>query len=348
MWAHALPYVPSEVHTAWIDVALQLLRPLSGYGRLLPTGTAAAAAEADSINTKVWMAYWKAQVLAGLFLHQLCCDISQHPNSDAAPQIVGLLCEPAVQELLLKLLASSTLVLHKQHNEQQQQQQQQQRAGLLPIPAFCQGTMELLQGGQAQLDELSKFATTLGGDRVPSKEYYGCAGKFAVALEISLRYSCMPQPAEHGSLTTDSSAPALSAGAVQMVLELQLLAASSVQRLQQMPQQQEVEEATQLLKSCNSLLHKQIKAVLQVGSSHLPPEVLQQAGLQLLQALAVPVQQLQLTENDDPWRTNVVRDSVNNVHGSLGQQLMAFTAAAPGLLSPLLVAATIGETLRQH
>uniref|UniRef100_A0A383VL02 Uncharacterized protein n=1 Tax=Tetradesmus obliquus TaxID=3088 RepID=A0A383VL02_TETOB len=63
------------------------------------------------------------------------------------------------------------------------------------------------------------------------------------------------------------------------------------------------------------------------GSSDLPPEVLQQDGLQLLQALAAPLQQLQLTAGDDPVRTNAVLQAMLKI-------VLAFEAAADYASAP--------------
>jgi hypothetical protein len=93
---------------------------------------------------------------------------------------------------------------------------------------------------------------------------------------------------------------ALSPAAVRLVLELLLLVSALMQRRRTASQQQQQQRVDHdygesLLLQANQVLHIQIRAVLQVtGASCLPPEVLQQAGLQLLQALAAPLQQLQL------------------------------------------------------
>jgi hypothetical protein len=86
---------------------------------------------------------------------------------------------------------------------------------------------------------------------------------------------------------------------VQLVLELQLVVAGLVQRLRTAGQQQRQSVMQHyselLLLRDDQMLQVQIRGVLQMtGASCLPPEVLQQAGLQLLQALAAPLQQLQL------------------------------------------------------
>jgi hypothetical protein len=73
----------------------------------------------------------------------------------------------------------------------------------------------------------------------------------------------------------------LSASVMRLVLELQLLAADALQQQQQ--QAHEIVVAVLLI--CNALLIRQIQVGLQqTDGSSLPREVLQQAGLQLLQS----------------------------------------------------------------
>jgi hypothetical protein len=86
----------------------------------------------------------------------------------------------------------------------------------------------------------------------------------------------------------------------------------------------------------NDLLQVIIRAVLQcTGSSSLQPEVLQQAGLQLLQALAAPLQQLQLCSPQDQLPGLV------DVGGRIAEQLFALHAAAAGMFE--LMPSTTGE-----
>lgn len=77
----------------------------------------------------------------------------------------------------------------------------------------------------------------------------------------------------------------------------------------------------------------------------MPPELLQQHGLQLLQAMAAPLQQLQLTASDNRWRTVLVDEAASNRSGSFSQQLLALKAAAPGLVLHELVLPTTGAKL---
>jgi hypothetical protein len=106
---------------------------------------------------------------------------------------------------------------------------------------------------------------------------------------------------------------------VRLALELALLASAAVQRQreqhrqQQQQQRQQQQQQRQLaftpegLNMDNFALHTwellrlQIKALVATSRSCLPPEVLQQAGLQLLQALAAPLQQWQLSRTGDSF-----------------------------------------------
>jgi hypothetical protein len=99
------------------------------------------------------------------------------------------------------------------------------------------------------------------------------------SLIASLAYTLN---AQHGGQAVDAATPVLSAAAVRLVLQLQLLAASFVERwraAKQQQQQQEVEvlaDVEALLVQNNYLLQIHIRAVLQcTGSSSLQPEVLQ-------------------------------------------------------------------------
>uniref|UniRef100_A0A383V4W9 Uncharacterized protein n=1 Tax=Tetradesmus obliquus TaxID=3088 RepID=A0A383V4W9_TETOB len=245
------------------------------------------------------------------------------------------------------------MMLHRHHSEQQQEQQQQQqqnsqqqlRADLLPIPAFHQqeDVLQLLPGGQAYL--VARFFDNASDDA--ASEVIARAHKYAGAMETTLEHCCMQ---EQGSLpmAVDGSSPVLSAAAVRLMLELQLLAAGAVQRLQQ--QQQPVDATSphfQLLLACTAVLQKQLQVRVQTGASSLPPEVLQQAGLQLLQALAAPLQQLQLAANGASWRAVLVPAAAANDPASLSlnHALLALGAAAPGLTYEEVVAAAPGHGL---
>jgi hypothetical protein len=130
-------------------------------------------------------------------------------------------------------------------------------------------------------------------------------------------------------------APVLSAAAVRLVLELQLLAAGEAQRQQQQQQQQEQErhQAVRLLLICNQLLSTQVAELARLSYSSssssccccLLPELLQQHGLQLLQALAALVQQLQISAGGLSAWMEFSSPAV------FGQQLSVLRAAASGI-----------------
>jgi hypothetical protein len=206
--------------------------------------------------------------------------------------------------------------------------------------------LQLLPGGQAYLDAAPAWAAW-------KQQQTGTSTQLQISLHqvhtlqesliASLGYALNVQ---HDGQAVDATAPVLSAAAVRLVLQLQLLTASFVQRLRatkQQQQQQEVEVlegVDEMLVQNNYLLQMQIRAVLQcTGSSSLQPEVLQQAGLQLLQALAAPLQQLQLCSRDNRL-LELVKGWVN-VGDRVAQQLFALQAAAAGLSE--LIPSTSGE-----
>uniref|UniRef100_A0A383WBJ7 Uncharacterized protein n=1 Tax=Tetradesmus obliquus TaxID=3088 RepID=A0A383WBJ7_TETOB len=362
IWTNVMLDVPSEVPTL-VQAALPLLRQLQCYSRLLATGTAAtatatataaaaAAAAADhSSRDDVWLKYSKLPLACGDFVYQLSYLVAKKRLGAAAEApAVSLLREPAVAHLVLQSVTAYTSVLHQQHTEMQQQQQQpgqsskqQLRADLLPIPAFHQhpDMLQLLPDGQAFLNAsvlvlVDTFCSGAAGTR---HAVVGQAQKQAAALE-SIMDGCM----QRDSLAADGYAPLLSAAAARLLLELQLLAAGDVQRQrQQRMAAPDVDASMRLLLTSTSLQHRQLKAVLQAGASCLPPEVLQQAGQQLLQSLAAPLQQLQLTAADDPFRASAAHAAAAGPSrpiksdGFMGQQLLALRAAAPGLTGPGLV-----------
>jgi hypothetical protein len=135
----------------------------------------------------------------------------------------------------------------------------------------------------------------------------------------------------------------LSAAAARLVLELQLLAAGEVQR-QQQQQQPEQLHAVGLMLDCHNMLVYQIRALSHIGcssssssSSCLPPEVLQQAGLQLLQALAAPLQHLQLSSaSASPMNKMLFGQAL------LDEQLYALRSAAIGFNAAVSSPTSIG------
>jgi hypothetical protein len=172
--------------------------------------------------------------------------------------------------------------------------------------------VQLLSGGQAlSFNGLSAAGGVVAdhtiskalGDSSPEDELQIHAARCCYVLSNTVMFkvtgSAAPEDQQQFSV--------LSAAAVRLALELQLLAAAEHQQREQELLQQEggsaagTAEVVALLASSARLLHILIKAVTQASSSCLPPEVLQQAGLQLLQALAAPLQQLQLSNKGWLW-----------------------------------------------
>jgi hypothetical protein len=130
----------------------------------------------------------------------------------------------------------------------------------------------------------------------------------------------------------------VSGAAVRLVLELQLLACGAVQRQRRWQRQQQQQRQQALppedeavtdnfaLQSWE-LLGLQIKALVATSHSCLPPEVLQQAGLQLLQALAAPLQQWQLSRLGDSFFQN---ETANGALIHFGDTLLVLVTAACG------------------
>jgi hypothetical protein len=209
---------------------------------------------------------------------------------------------------------SSSSKHSSRHPQQQQQQQQprqpgkqQWRAGLLSIPAFHQDMLPLLPGGQAYLDAAgrARFAGTDYTDTGEERaiEIHEMANSCCCTLLMYMQYN---RGGMLGQQQLGGSSVVVSAAAVRLLLELQLLAAGAVQRQRQhqapqLPQQQPTLPSRPrhitnvLVLNCRKLLMAMVRALAASNRSCLPPEVLQQAGLQLLQALAAPTQQLQLS-----------------------------------------------------
>jgi hypothetical protein len=222
------------------------------------------------------------------------------------------------QELPVAAGESSSSSKHSSCNPQQQQQlrqlgKQQWRADLLSIPAFHQDMLPLVPGGQAYLDTPGR-ATLTGAESGEGRaiEFHEMANGCCCILIIYMQYylnSGLSQQQLGGSSVL------VSAAAVRLLLELQLLVAGAVQRqqLHQVPQllQQQPTGTSRwrhitnvLVINCRGLLTLLIRALAASVRSCLPREVLQQAGLQLLQALAAPLQQLQLSAPGDSFYDN--------------------------------------------
>jgi hypothetical protein len=246
-----------------------------------------------------------ASVVSQLFIMYRDCCGSLPLTGDVDEQVQQLLEHPAAALLLLQSLAACTALMHGRHlahkqaqQRQQRQRQQQHRADLLPIPAFHQhqDMLQLLPGGQAWLDAAGRATVHHSSSQaINVHALLGHAGRCSYALSNSIMFSFAT------AADMQQFAPVLSAAAVRLVLELQLLAAAEHQQWkQQQLLLQQVDESADsvafgaMLSSSTRLLHTLIRAVAQASGSCLPPEVLQQAGLQLLQALAAPLQQLQL------------------------------------------------------
>jgi hypothetical protein len=246
--------------------------------------------------------------------------------------VLRLQNDPAVSEMQLQLLTAWTTQLHKQHTTQQQQQQQlppgtagasssstqqhqqqqpakQQHCTDLSIPAFQQDMLQLLPGGQAHLDVAAEVAAGWGvnGEAYAAKlRLYAGSCCHTITEYV---YSHLESIAGQQQLSRHPLV--VSGAAVRLALELLLLATAAVQRQrEQHRQQQQQQQASTPGKQTitNSfvlltwdLLSAQIKALVATSRSCLPPEVLQQAGLQLLQALAAPLQQWQLSRTGDSF-----------------------------------------------
>jgi hypothetical protein len=205
--------------------------------------------------------------------------------------------------------------------------------------------LQLLPGGQAYLDAAAAWQQQQAGSDTQLLTKIVPEVRALQGLVIaSLGYTL---DAQHDGQEVDATAAVLSAAAVRLVLQLQLLAASCVQRQratkqqQQQQQQQEEQGVEDVLVRSNYLLHLIIRAVVQcTGGSSLQPEVLQQAGLQLLQALAAPLQQLQLCSPDD--RLLGLVKSGTNAGDHTTEQLLALQAAAVGMFE--LMPTTAGNS----
>jgi hypothetical protein len=80
------------------------------------------------------------------------------------------------------------------------------------------------------------------------------------------------------------------------------------------------------LLNCNLLLHMIVQSSGHVKDSCMPPDLLQQHGLRVLQALAAPVQQL-LLSNPDDW---LFRERLTG-QGAVHIQLYSLRAAKAGM-----------------
>jgi hypothetical protein len=338
---HARALVPAELQLTALQGVMRLMQQLSNCGALFPAaaaGTAAGHSSGSSSNrsrrsssSSMLVNYSEGQCAAAGFVRMLQDLDVQQLDARLAMQVKQLQLDQAVQILLLQPVVAFAVLLHQHHEAQQQQQQQllqrRPKAGalqnVLAVPAFHQDL--LLPGGPAYVDTIAAGLA----ERMPAhgdavRILWGQVSVFIAVLADSLKvWICSEDQRQV------DDAIMLSTSTVRLVLELQLLAVEELRRLQQ--QQQPAEEQQQyvvvaMLTNCNLLLGRQIRAALQ-HTSHgcLPIEVLQQDGLQLLQALAAPVQQLQLRQGQERlWNA---LSSFADTH----MQLYALRAAAEGM-----------------
>jgi hypothetical protein len=366
--AHCLAraLVPAALLVKALQCVAQLLQQLPQCGTLLPTaapGTRTVSGSSSSSRrirsssgylSSTHERYFSLQIAITRFLGQFV-DMSNvtNPQLDAESTacIQQVVMNHAVQELLLQHLVGYVALLHQHHElewqqqqqqrQQRQQQQQQQRSGtkdLLPIPAFHQDMLQLLPGGQAYLDAAATVAAEQwGGDEDQRLEKCRTQATSCIRIlgAVFNQFERVPDQRRN------SSAPALSAAAVRLTLQLQLLAAGELQRQQQQQSGMQNKTAYSLC-SCSRALLTQLQAAVQAaGGSCLPPEVLQQAGLQLLQALAAPLQQLLplLAPVQQLPADQAAFLELLDIEGNLELQLYAFMAAAAGIFEEQQVAA---------
>jgi hypothetical protein len=284
-----------------VPLALPLLQQLQRCAPLLLSKRPQTGYDNSQIQ-KMHVAYHALQEAAGKFVCS-CSQLADGTASGSVPQLPveavqqlrQVLRDPAVCGLLLQLLAANTMLLHQQHtehlqqqlsqlqgssssssslrNQQQPEQQQlqqpvqsckQHRADLLRIPAFHQhqDMLQLLPGGQTYPDAAAARAILEAAETLPNS-----CRQLASMQAATLRAVCVSLTASKQFTTV---VPALSAAAVRMVLELQLLAAGGMQRQQQQhgsSGQQAAGPPDVLLLHSNALLQAQISALAQAGSN---------------------------------------------------------------------------------
>jgi hypothetical protein len=355
-WQRIISSAPALV-PAVVRSLLPLVQQLQACSLQLFKAAAEPAAQSSTLPLALFAVH---EAAAGVLLElAIECPEQSLLSASVSEQVQSLLQRPAAVALLLQNLAACTAELHKHHvayrRAQRQQQQQQQpskqhRADLLVIPAFHQqqDMLQLLPGGQAYLDAAAALESA-GEARCQASEgqkvywFRMRTRRYCSVLSNILLLSCF-QPDQQQSTV-------LSAAAVRLVLQLQLLAAAEHQQWQQQQQQQLLHQegeaaagpsdAVGLLVCSTQLLHTQIRAVAQSSSSCLPPEVLQQAGLQLLQALAAPLQQVQLC--DDNYLLGYAKEESRScLEGSMSEACHVLVTAACGPAAAL----TIGGELQ--
>jgi hypothetical protein len=227
-------------------------------------------------------------------------------------------------------------------------------AAVLAATGLQNGLAQLLPGGSQQYaDAAAAVAKEVAAAFKRSEQQQAEHGLLEVSDLLSVLLCSLETSLDAASAKQQSSADApvlSSAAAVHMMVELQLVTAGLLQCQWQQGQQVALQTA-RVMRSCFDVLELQIEAFLQVtGSNSLPVELLQHAGLQLLQALAAPVQQLQLLlaqqQRQQQQRgmtginASLVDDLCNTLQcssgmrSSLGQALYMLGAAAAGLAAP--------------
>jgi hypothetical protein len=291
-------------------------------------------------------------------------------DAGVADEVLRLQNDPTVAEMQLQLLTAWTAQLHKQHTAQQQQQQlppgtagtsssstqqhqqqqqqpakQQHRADLLSIPAFHEDMLQLLPGGQAYLYAAAEEAAgwELSGEASALK----LREHVSACCQLINGYLFRHIQSIAGQQQLSRHPLVVSGAAVWLALELLLLASGAVQRQRERQQQQQQQALSPedqaitdtLVFQTRNMLGMQIKALVATSRSCLPPEVLQQAGLQLLQALAAPLQQWQLSRSGDSFLRNAAAAGVLPI---LGDTLHVLVTAACGA-EPADSETSIGE-----
>jgi hypothetical protein len=341
---HARMLMAEELQITAVNTILRMMQQLHRCIAPLPAAAAGTYADGSSSSSSSSMLKSYANVQHALLIVYYSLQGLLHRNQLAAivaEQVKQLLLDQEVQDLLLEPLVAHVTVLHQQHeaqHQQQQQQQQQPRARALQhnlaIPAFHQDM--LLPGGQAYVDAVvAEMAETARSHR----NNVQCSHVGRAYKAVAVHRNTLAVWVTSRTLQQHYDSVMLSAAAVRLVLELQLLAAEELRRQQKQQQQrrqrqqQQAEEqrrlaqhaALALLSDCNYLLWSQTQAGMhRTNGSCLPPEVLQQAGLQLLQALAAPVQQVQLLSQQGGSS-----EELSSMFNS-PQQLYALRVAAEG------------------
>jgi hypothetical protein len=346
-----------------VRTLLPLVQQLQGCGSLLMTPAAARSAPAAGVQAggssvlQMQNLLFVMQQSASVLVNAL--DAYKPLDAGVAAEVLRLQNDPAVAEMQLQLLTAATALLHKQHTAQQLQQQQlppgtagacssstqqqqqqpakqqQHRADLLSIPAFHQDMLPLLPGGQAYLDAAAEEAAgwgLSGADNTPRLcKYLGiCCSTISLYLLRNLQSTAGQQQISRNALV-------VSGAAVRLVLELQLLASGAVQRQRELYRQQQQRQQAVTCEGLTiienfalqtwDLLRLQVRALAATSRSCLPPEVLQQAGLQLLQALAAPLQQWQLSRVSSSVLQNA---AVADAERQFGDTLQVLMTAACG------------------